>query len=100
MEEQDKLVEGKPMQQDEFEAKLHEMAEANRIKMAEDFEKGVLFLRGFAAVSKYKSVRRAIRRGHVSIWGDIYPRRPYNNRKLNPQRKLLREIYGQITRRI
>ena len=100
MEEKDKLIEQKPMQQEEFEDKLHQMVEANRLKMVEDFEKGVLFLKGFAAVSKFKSVRRAIKRGHVSMWGDIYPRRPYNNRKLNPQRKKLREIYGQITRRV
>lgn len=98
--EEEKLVEGKPMSQEEFEDKLQDVIEANRRKVVEDFEKGVLFLRSYTAVSKFKSVRRAIKRGHVSMWGDIYPRRPYNNRKLNPQRKKLREIYGQITKRI
>jgi hypothetical protein len=97
--EEEKLVEQTPMSQEEFEDKLKSVAEANRRKMVEDFEKGTLFLRNYAAVSKYRSVRRAIKRGHVSMWGDIYPRRPYNNRKLNPQRKTLREIYGQITKR-
>jgi len=98
--EEEKLVEGKPMSQEEFEDKLQDVIEANRRKVVEDFEKGVLFLRSYTAVSKFKSVRRAIKRGHASMWGDIYPRRPYNNRKLNPQRKKLREIYGQITKRI
>jgi hypothetical protein len=98
--EEEKLVEGKPMSQEEFEDKLQDVIEANRRKVVEDFEKGVLFLRSYTAVSKFKSVRRAIKRGRVSMWGDIYPRRPYNNRKLNPQRKKLREIYGQITKRI
>lgn len=36
----------------------------------------------YSAVSKFKSVRRAIRRGHVDlIFGFIYPSRPFNNRK-------------------
>lgn len=98
--EEEKLVERAPMSQEEFEDKLQSVVEANRRKMVEDFEGGTLFLKGYMAVSKFKSVRRAIKRGHVSMWGDIYPRRPYNNRKLNPQRKKLREIYGQITKKL
>lgn len=35
----------------------------------------------FSAVNKYRSVRRAFRRGHVDIYGRIYPKRPFNNRK-------------------
>lgn len=38
-------------------------------------------LRIFEAVRKFKSVRRAIRRGHVSPIGEPYPNRPFNNRK-------------------
>ena len=48
--------------------------------MIKNFKEGVLYLRSFMGVSKYKSIRRAIRRGNVSIFGDLYPRRPYNNR--------------------
>lgn len=97
---EEKLVEQNPMQLEEFKDKIAEVAEANRKKVYEDFNKGTLYLRSYVGVSKYKSIRRAIRRGHVSIWGDLYPRRPYNNRKSNPQRKKLREIYGQVTKGI
>lgn len=34
----------------------------------------------FDAVSKYKSVARAIRRGDVAKYGTIAPKRPFNNR--------------------
>lgn len=34
----------------------------------------------FDAVSKYKSVVRAIRRGDVTKYGTIAPKRPFNNR--------------------
>lgn len=34
----------------------------------------------FDAVSKYKSVARAIRRGDVAKYGTITPERPFNNR--------------------
>lgn len=97
---EEKLVEQNPMQLEEFKNKIAEVAEANRKKVYEDFNKGTLYLKSYIGVSKYKSIRRAIRRGHVSIWGDLYPRRPYNNRKSNPQRKKLREIYGQVTKGI
>ena len=97
---EEKLVEQNPMQLEEFKNKIAEVAEANRKKVYEDFNKGTLYLRSYIGVSKYKSIRRAIRRGHVSIWGDLYPKRPYNNRKSNPQRKKLREIYGQVTKGI
>lgn len=54
----------------------------------------------YSAVSKFKSVRRAIKRGHVDLmFGIIYPDRPYNNRKPTPGRsynQLKRRIYGQI----
>lgn len=39
-----------------------------------------LHLITYMAVSKYKSVRRAIRRGHVTTDGIIMPSRPFNNR--------------------
>lgn len=56
-------------------------------------------LRLFEAVRKFKSVRRAIRRGHVSPIGEILPRRPFNNRKptkgryINESKKI---IYGRL----
>ena len=40
-----------------------------------------LHLATYEAVRKYKSVRRAIRRGYVTSEGIIMPLRPFNNRK-------------------
>ncbi len=67
----------------------------------EEFEKyiGVGQLRVFDTVKKYRSVRRAMRRGHISPLGELYPRRPFNNRKPTPGRKFnedRKDIYEQI----
>ena len=54
----------------------------NRINPVKDFyENNILNLRNFNAVKSFKSIRRAIKRGHVSIDGVIYPKRPFNNAK-------------------
>ena len=54
----------------------------------------------YSAVSKFKSVRRAIRRGHVDlVFGIVYPDRHFNNRKPTMGRshnQLKKRIYGQI----
>lgn len=67
----------------------------------EEFEKyiGVGQLRVFDSVRRFRSVRRAMRRGHISPLGEVYPRRPFNNRKLTPGRKFnedRKDIYEQI----
>lgn len=59
-------------------------------------------LRLFNAINKYKSVKRAIRRGHVSPIGEPYPKRPFNNRKptpgrsMNERKKAIYERLGQL----
>lgn len=61
-------------------------------------------LKRFEAVSRYKSVARAIRRGYVTSDGFMAPKRPFNNRKdksrsghnYNTVRK---QLYGELTRR-
>lgn len=54
----------------------------------------------YSAVSKFKSVRRAIRRGHMDlVFGLVYPNRPFNNRKPTIGRshnQLKKKIYGRI----
>ena len=40
----------------------------------------------FGAVKKHKSVWRAMRRGHVSVNGEEFPNRPFNNRPNTSQR--------------
>lgn len=57
----------------------------------------------FSAVSKFRSINRAIKRGHVSPWGDIYPKRPFNNRTARnnsrPLNELKKQLYGQLRKK-
>lgn len=97
MEEQ-KLVERPLMGEEEFK----DYMEKNRVDIVGDFhEKGILHLRTYEAVGKFKSIRRAVRRGHISLDGFIYPKRPFNNAKhgknsLNDRKKM---IYEQLKHR-
>ena len=97
MEEQ-KTIERPLMSEEEFKGYM----EKNRVDVVEDFyEKGILHLRTYEAVSKFKSVRRAIKRGYVSLDGIIFPKRPFNNAKhgknsLNDRKKM---IYEQLKHR-
>ena len=97
MEEQ-KLVERPLMGEGEFK----DYMEKNRVDIVGDFyERGILHLRTYEAVSRFKSVRRAIKRGHISLDGVIYPKRPFNNAKhkkgsLNDEKK---RIYEQLKHR-
>ena len=70
-----------PISQEEFNKRVEEMVENNRNQMMEDFANGILHLKGYEGVKQFKSVRRAIKRGHCSIFGDVYPKRPFSNRK-------------------
>ena len=96
--EEYKLVERPLMSEREFK----DYMEKNRVDIVGDFyERGILHLRTYEAVSRFKSVRRAIRRGHVSLDGVIYPKRPFNNAKhkkgsLNDEKK---RIYEQLKHR-
>lgn len=65
----------------------------------------VLHLITYDGVHRFKSVRRAMRRGHVTAEGIIMPRRPFNNRANTSKRKevhsrstneLKKKIYGQL----
>jgi hypothetical protein len=97
MEEQ-KLVERTLMGEEEFKDYLKD----NRVDIVKDFyENNILHLRTYEAVKRFKSVRRAIKRGHISLDGIIYPKRPFNNAKhkkgsLNDEKK---RIYEQLKHR-
>lgn len=58
----------------------------------------------YNAVSRFRSVRRAIKRGHVDLYtGIMYPNRPFNNRKPTVGRKfneLKKDVYEQYKRTI
>lgn len=97
MEEQ-KLVERPLMSEEEFKDYLRD----NKVDIVKDFyEDSTLHFRTYDAVKRFKSVRRAIRRGHISLDGVIYPKRPFNNVKhkkgsLNDKKK---RIYEQLKHR-
>ena len=83
---EEKKLEQAPISQEEFEKKIHEVAEANRRKIEEDFYgkepgKEILHLRDYSGVRRFKSIRRAIRKGYVSLFGEVYPKRPFKNIK-------------------
>ena len=94
MEEQ-KLIERSLMSEEEF----SEYIDKNRVDIYEDFyKKQVLYLRSYEGLNKYRSIRRAIRRGLVSIDGFVYPKRPFHNAKchkhsINYRKKV---IYEQL----
>lgn len=59
----------------------------------------------FEAVKRFKAINRAIKRGLVSPFGELYPKRPFNNRKNTCRRKnadsretntLKKTIYGKL----
>ena len=65
----------------------------------------VLHLIAYDGVHRFKSIRRAMRRGHVTTEGIIMPIRPFNNRANTSKRKgvhsrstneLKKKIYGQL----
>lgn len=103
MEEKEETMEQKeltkPISEEEFKEQIHQAAINNYNQVINDFTEGRLHLRDYSGVRKYKSVRRAIRRGHVSIFGDVYPDRPFNNRiavdgSITHNK---RRIYGELT---
>lgn len=103
--EEKKVIERPLMNEEEFK----EYMEKNRVDVVGDFyERGILHFRTLDAVRRFKSVRRAIKRGHISLDGIIYPKRPFNNRantsgrkghhsRVGNERKKI--IYGQIMHR-
>ena len=65
----------------------------------------VLHLITYDGVHRFKSIRRAMRRGNVTTEGIVMPRRPFNNRANTSKRKgvhsrstneLKKKIYGQF----
>lgn len=99
MEEQ-KLIERPLMSEEEFKEYLAK----NRVDIVGDFyKKGILHLRTFDAVNKFKSVRRAIKRGHMSLDGIIFPNKPFNNRSRKKGTRPLEiekeRIYEQLKHR-
>ena len=72
---------------------IEKYKEREQEKIDEFMKNGTLCLTDFSGVKKFKSIRRAIRRGHVSIYGQVYPKRPFKNTKNNRYKRI---IYGQL----
>jgi hypothetical protein len=103
MEEKLNLVERALMSEEEFKKYL-----GNKADIVEDPLTETLNLRDYRAVGKFKSIRRAIRRGLVSPSGTICPKRPFNNRANTSRRKghhsrvmneVKKSIYEQLKHR-
>jgi valyl-tRNA synthetase len=101
MEEQ-KVDTTKTISKEEFLKELEEGRAKVREKIVEDFMRDGTLPRwsNYYAVSKFKSVRRAIRKGYVDLFtGQVYPKRPFSNRKPTRGRKmneLKKQIYGLL----
>ena len=83
------VVERAPMPEEEFKKYMESFHDLG----------GGLHLYTFEAVKRFRSVRRAFRRGHISPYGKIYPKRPFSNNKPTRGRamnELKKKIYGQL----
>ena len=97
--EEKKPILTEPISEEEFKEKAQELAMQKHLSRVADFkDKGILSLRTFEGVKKFKSIRRAIRRGKVSLYGDVYPNRPFSNRKRgkNTATYNRRIVHGQL----
>jgi len=80
--EEKKSILTEPLSEEEFKNKAQELAMQRHLARVAAFrEDGTLSLRIYEGVSKFKSIRRAIKRGKASLYGDVYPNRPFSNRK-------------------
>lgn len=90
-----------PMTEEEMKDELARKKQEYINGVVKDFNDGILHIFSYNGVSKFKSVRRAIKRGKVDLFtGIVYPRRPFNNRKPTKGRRFnesRREIYERIT---
>lgn len=65
-----------------------------------EYLRNTLNLQYFGCVSKFKSVKRAFKRGHITNYGYIVPRKPFNNRKHTAGRSMnieKKRIYEKLT---
>lgn len=64
-------------------------------------ESGKINLVTFEGIGKFKSIFRAIKRGHVTMGGVVAPKRPFNNRANTSKRKgVHNRVFNQLKRNI
>lgn len=97
MEEQNKMIERELMPLEEF--KKYVSYKDKPVRDNPSIEIDLDHFVNFEAVKRFSSVRRAFRRGHISPYGVIYPKRPFSNKKPTKGRamnELKKKIYGQL----
>ena len=97
MEEQNKMIERELMPLEEFKKYVSDTDKP--IRDNPNMELDLDHFVNFEAVKRFKSVRRAFRRGHISPYGEIYPKRPFSNKKPTRGRamnELKKKIYGEL----
>ena len=97
MEEHENRVESEVMPLEEFEKYVS--YKDKKPKEGPHLELDLEHFVSFEAVKKFKSIRRAFKRGHISPYGVIYPKRPFSNKKPTKGRamnELKKKIYGQL----
>ena len=101
MEEQ-KVDTTKTISKEEFLKKLEEGRAKVKEKIVEDFMRDGTLPKwdNYYAVRKFKSVRRAIRKGYVDLFtGVVYPKRPFSNKRPTRGREMnevKKQIYGLL----
>lgn len=104
MEQEKRLQELIPLE--DFKEKVREMTVNNYQQLQDDLNNGILHIRDYSGVKKFKSIRRAIKKGFVSIFGDVYPGRPFKNTPTRRNRKgkiakthtyIKKRLYEQLT---
>jgi hypothetical protein len=77
--------------------------EEKRVEEIVDKKVDELHLFSYEGVSRYRSIRRAMRRGNVTPFGTVAPKRPFNNRSISkgtrPLQVKKRRIYEQLKHR-
>ena len=97
MEDQNKMIERELMPLEEF--KKYVSYKDKPVRDNPSIEIDLDHFVNFEAVKRFRSVRRAFRRGHISPYGEIYPKRPFSNKKPTRGRamnELKKKIYGEL----
>lgn len=93
---------GIPVTISEFKDELQKRREEHMRLILDDLDKGIIHIFNFEGVSKFKSVRRAMKRGQMdTITGIVYPKRPFNNRKPTKGRRFnesRKKVYDRLTK--
>ena len=86
------------MEENEIKEEQKKEMRLEELLLRDFLQNNKLHLRDFSGVGRFKSIRRAIRRGNASFYGTVYPKRPFSNRKRG--KRTLTYIKRQIHERL